>query len=167
VPVIAAGGIVDGRSLAAALLLGAEGAWIGTRFLATFECGIDDAHKEAVLAATTDDTILTDVFDLAAGGWWPPGVSGRAIRDGFADRWHGNEDELRTLVQELPRVRSLLADDPQTARGMWAGQGASAVTRREHAGEVVELLVDAASTILARRSHALLRYQSRGEYPGN
>jgi nitronate monooxygenase len=157
-PVVAAGGIADGRSFAAMLMLGAEGAWIGTRFLATHECGVDDLHKQAVINANAGDTILTEVFDIAAGTAWPPGVAGRAIRDEFSDRWHGNEDELRNLVREVPRVRSLLAHEAQRARGMWAGEGASAVTSREHAGDVVTLLVDAATTILAQCPAQVLRY---------
>ena len=81
-------------------MLGAEGVWIGTRFLATHECGVSDAHKAAVIDATADDTILTDVYDIARRTPWPDDVSGRAIRDAFADRWHGNDDELREIVRE-------------------------------------------------------------------
>ena len=86
-PVIAAGGIADGRGIAAALMLGAEGVWIGTRFLGTRECGVSDAYKARVVAATGDDTVLTDLFDIAIGMPWPDGVSGRAIRNRFVERW--------------------------------------------------------------------------------
>ncbi|MDQ1383788.1 MAG: nitronate monooxygenase, partial [Actinomycetota bacterium] len=89
VPVVAAGGIADGRGIAAALMLGAEAVWIGTRFLATDECGVSDAYKARIMEATGDDTVLTDVFDLALGMPWPDGVSGRAIRNDFVDRWDG------------------------------------------------------------------------------
>ena len=104
-------------------MLGAEGAWIGTRFLATHECGVDDLHKQAVIDADADDTILTEVFDIAAGTSWPPGVAGRAIADEFADRWHGNEHELRSLLRDVPGVRSSLVDEAQRSRGLWAGKG--------------------------------------------
>ncbi len=157
-PVIAAGGIADGRSLAAVLVLGAEGAWIGTRFLATHESGVDDLHKQAVIDANADDTILTEVFDIAAGTSWPAGVAGRAVRDEFSDRWHGNENELRNLVRDVPGVCSSLADEAQRARGVWAGEGVSTVTGREHAGDVVALLVDAATAILAQYPAQVLRY---------
>ena len=99
-PVIAAGGIADGRGIAAALMLGAEGVWIGTRFLATRECGVSDAYKARVVAATGDDTVLTDVFDIAIGMPWPDGVSGRAIRNQFVERWENRDDELRTWAIE-------------------------------------------------------------------
>ncbi|MDQ3809184.1 MAG: nitronate monooxygenase, partial [Chloroflexota bacterium] len=65
VPVIAAGGIADGRGLAAALMLGAEGAWIGTRFVASREWAGGDWAKERVVQAGTDDTVLTHAYDLA------------------------------------------------------------------------------------------------------
>src|SRR4051812_46480690 len=87
IPVVAAGGIADGRGIAAALMLGAVGVWIGTRFLATAECGVSDAYKARVIASPGNDTVLTDVFDIARGMPWPEGVSGRAIRNQFVDRW--------------------------------------------------------------------------------
>ena len=66
VPVLAAGGIADGRGIAAALVLGADGVSIGTRFLATDECAVPDDYKARVLAASGGDTVLTEVFDITA-----------------------------------------------------------------------------------------------------
>src|SRR5438552_2106929 len=67
VPVVAAGGIADGRGIAAALVLGAAGAWLGTRFLATVEAPHHPAYKERVLAASETETVYaTELFDL---GW--------------------------------------------------------------------------------------------------
>ena len=119
-PVIAAGGIADGRRIAAVLMLGAEGVWIGTRFLATRECGVSDADKAAVINATTDDTILTDVYDIARSTPWPTGVSGRAIRDEFADRWHGRDEESGDRARESPGPRPRQVG--RQARGHWAGE---------------------------------------------
>ena len=156
IPVLAAGGIADGRAIAAALMLGAEGVWIGTRFLATHECGVTDAHKAAVIDAAIDATILTDVYDIARGTPWPTDVSGRAIRDAFSDRWHGREEELRELVREEahePRDRAGVASD---VRGHWAGEAARFVTEREHAADVVELLARDARAVLTERTTALI-----------
>ena len=156
IPVLAAGGIADGRAIAAALMLGAEGVWIGTRFLATHECGVSDAHKAAVIDATTDDTILTDVYDIARSTPWPDDVSGRAIRDTFAERWHGNDEELREIVRAEahgPRDRATVASE---ARGHWAGEASSFVTGREHAADVVELLARAPRAVLIERTTALI-----------
>lgn len=109
-------------------------------------------------ARDAGDTILTALFDIAAGTPWPPGVAGRAIRDEFTDRWQGNEHELRSLLRDVPGIRSSLVDEVQRPRGMWAGEGVSTVTGREHAGDVVTLLVDAASAILAQYPAQVLRY---------
>ena len=104
-PVIAAGGIGDGRGIAAALVLGAEAVWLGTRFLATPEAGIPAGYKEAVLTAGTGDTIFTEVFDLATGRPWPEGVRGRSVRNAFTDEWHGREEELRDPEHSATRGR--------------------------------------------------------------
>jgi nitronate monooxygenase len=158
IPVLAAGGIADGRAIAAALMLGAEGVWIGTRFLATHECGVSDAHKAAVIAATTDDTILTDVYDIARSTPWPEDVSGRAIRDAFADRWHGHDDELRAMVREEAHAPRDRATPVSEARGHWAGEASSFVTEREHAADVVELLARATHEVLTERTAALTSF---------
>ena len=100
VPVVAAGGIADGRGIAAALMLGADAVWLGTRFIATAESGVSDAYRERVVAASADETILTDTFDLALGRPWPDGVSGRAVANRFSARWHGREEELRAWSDE-------------------------------------------------------------------
>ena len=151
VPVVAAGGIADGRGIAAALMLGADGVWIGTRFLATRECGVSDAYKSRVIAATGDDTVFTDVFDIAAGMPWPSGVSGRALRNRFVDRWEQREDELRTWADENrdAYLRDMRTDVDDHA--VWAGESASFVREIESAGEVVRQLVTEAADVLRTR----------------
>jgi nitronate monooxygenase len=71
--VVAAGGIADGRGLAAVLMLGAEGVWLGTRFVASTEWAGGAWARERVVAAGTDDTVLTRVYDLALGSPFPGG----------------------------------------------------------------------------------------------
>jgi nitronate monooxygenase len=95
VPVLAAGGIGDGRTLAAVLLTGADGAWLGTAFLATQECQIDEAYKGAVVASDGGDTVFTRAYDIASGLPWPSGIGERVRRDSFTDEWHEREQELR------------------------------------------------------------------------
>ena len=157
VPVIAAGGIADGRGIAAALMLGADGVWIGTRFLATIECGVSDAYKARVIDATGDDTVLTDVFDIAAGMPWPDGVSGRAIRNQFVERWEHREDELRAWAIEHRAEYRQLGPEAETAeKAIWAGEAASFVTRIESAADVVrDLAADAANVLRTRPAHVL------------
>lgn len=81
-PVLAAGGIADGRGVAAALTLGAAGAWIGTRFLASEEAGVHHAYKQRLLEASEQDTLYTFLFDL---GW--PNAPHRVIRNSTVERW--------------------------------------------------------------------------------
>jgi nitronate monooxygenase len=151
VPVIAAGGIADGRSIAAALMLGADGVWLGTRFLATKECGVPDDHKARVVAASGEDTVLTDVFDIATGMPWPPGVSGRALRNRFVDQWQDREEELRTWADEhrADYLRQMQSNADEGA--VWAGEVATFVTQLESASDVVRQLVTHATEVLETR----------------
>jgi nitronate monooxygenase len=158
VPVIAAGGIGDGRGIAAALMLGAEGVWIGTRFLATPECGVSDAYKARVVAATGEDTVLTDLFDIAGGMPWPDGVSGRAIRNRFFERWERREEELRTwAIEHGDEYRSLGPDAEIAEKAIWAGEAASFVTGIESAADVLRDLVASAADVLSTRPETVLR----------
>jgi nitronate monooxygenase len=138
VPVIAAGGIMDGRGLVAALALGAAAAQMGTAFLACAECGANAAHKAAVLAATDESTVITRAF------------SGRPAR-GIANRV---SEELRPHAAELPpfpALNALTRDIRQAAArqgraeylSLWAGQAAALATSRPAAEVVREVLAQA------------------------
>ena len=94
IPVLAAGGIADGRGLAASLALGAEGVLLGTRFLATVESALHPNFKQAILDSDGHDTVLTEIPDVAGGRVWP-GAMARALRNRFIDRWAGREWSLR------------------------------------------------------------------------
>ncbi|HZU77197.1 MAG TPA: nitronate monooxygenase, partial [Dehalococcoidia bacterium] len=156
-PVIAAGGIADGRGLAAALLLGAEGAWLGTAFLASPESGYREAQKQRVLAIAAGDTVLTRSFDLAGGGEWPEGIAGRVARNAFSDRWAGHEDELIQRVEEIrPGYREAVrAGDLETAP-TWAGDAAGLVRRSESAAEIMRRILAEAESVLRTRTAAVL-----------
>ena len=157
IPVIAAGGIADGRGIAAALMLGAEGVWLGTRFLGTNECGVSDRYKTRVVESTGDDTVLTDVFDIATGMPWPEGVSGRAILNRFAASWIGREDELRAWATEhRDEYRALGPDVEVDERAIWAGEAAAFVTEITSAADVVHALVADATAVLRDRPGELL-----------
>jgi NAD(P)H-dependent flavin oxidoreductase YrpB (nitropropane dioxygenase family) len=105
VPVLAAGGIGDGRGLAAAIMLGAQGVMMGTRFLATVECHGRGHSKDALLNSLGSQTIASKLYDDIQGIAWPGAVV-RAIRnpilDDWArlpDEWAKNADELRPALQ--------------------------------------------------------------------
>ncbi len=107
VPVLAAGGIADGRGLAAALALGADGAVLGSRFVASAESLVSDAERGLVLAADGDSTIRTRVYDVARELDWPTEYTGRLINNEFIGAWHGRED---TLAAEINQLRSRFTD---------------------------------------------------------
>ncbi|MGO9874575.1 MAG: NAD(P)H-dependent flavin oxidoreductase [Acidimicrobiia bacterium] len=158
VPVIAAGGIADGRGIAAAFMLGAEGVWIGTRFLATHECGVSDAYKARVIASSGNDTVLTNLFDDAVGMEWPEGVSGRAIRNEFVARWESRPDEFRSWVaKHRDEYRRLGPEAEIGETAVWAGESAAFVKKVESASDVVRKLVADAVAVLRERTPGLLR----------
>jgi nitronate monooxygenase len=122
-PVVAAGGIADGRGLAAALMLGAHGALIGTRFCASTEALGRDQAKQRIVTARGHQTTRTRVFDIVRGYAWPPAYNGRALRNRFTERWDGHESGL-TIVLEAERVAYQAAvreGDFDTAL-VWAGE---------------------------------------------
>jgi nitronate monooxygenase len=131
VPVLAAGGIATARGLAAVIAAGAAGAWVGTAFLACEEAGNSEEARAAVLAADLTSTVYTTVLDVGQGIPWPSEFGGRAIRNDFADTWHGREDELReagTRMEERP---------------VWAGQAAGLLTGQRSAADIVADLATA------------------------
>ena len=93
-PVLAAGGIADGRGLAAALMLGAQGVLVGTRFYAATEALGHRRAKEHIVAAKGEDTQRTRVFDVVRGHQWPESYTGRALRNRFLERWEGRAEAL-------------------------------------------------------------------------
>lgn len=151
IPVVAAGGIADGRGLAAMLMLGAEGVWLGTAFLASPECGYSPNKKRRVLEMASADTVLTKVFDIVDGRPWPPDVAGRVARNSFTDQWHGREQELEGQ-RETARAETdaaWRADDTDRS-AVWAGESAGMVRRSEPAGEIVRRIAAEADRALGR-----------------
>ena len=101
----AAGGIADGRGLAAALTLGADGVMVGTRFWAAEEALVHPKMHTAGVAATGDDTLRTKVTDIVRQKDWPERFDTRIVRNTFTSQWHGKEGEL--LAQAGRRDRAL------------------------------------------------------------
>ena len=164
VPVIAAGGIGDGRSLAAVLGAGAEGAWMGTLFTATQEDDeIPDAHKDLIVASDGDNTIQTQVFDIIntamrGGAPWPEGIAGRVYNNRFAREWHGRENELRNRLDEVipAYVEAGQRGDYETRTAMF-GKAAASVDSIRPAGEVLRTVCDEAERHLRQRFAEIVR----------
>jgi nitronate monooxygenase len=105
---VAAGGVADGRSLAAALMLGADGVLIGSRLVASSEALTPSGFHDAVIAADGDATIKTSAIDLVRNYHWPDGFSGRALRNDFVAKWHGREKALADPSINAAEKRTLL-----------------------------------------------------------
>jgi NAD(P)H-dependent flavin oxidoreductase YrpB (nitropropane dioxygenase family) len=153
VPVVAAGGIADGRGLAAVLALGAQAAWLGTRFVAAAEANTHDRYRERVVAATVTDTAYTGCFD---GGW--PDAPHRVLRNATVDAW---EQAGRPAAPDRPGEGQVVARDGRGAEvvrytdlmpwrdldgdvedmALYAGQSAGLVHEVRPAAEIVASLV--------------------------
>ena len=152
VPVLAAGGIADGRGVAAALMLGAQGAVMGTRFCATPEALCPDWAKAQLVWHGGDQTIRTRVFDIARGLDWPSPYTGRALRNAFAGAWDGREAELRADPGARQRfARGQQAGDPDIAL-VWAGEGTDLINAVEPAANLVTQITAQAERTLRETS---------------
>ena len=103
-PIVAAGGIATGRAMAAMLVAGAAGVWVGTALLSCTEGLNGAAAQQRIREATGDETVLTRAFDVAEGAAWPERWPGRALVNDFSREWHGREDELRGTPEARQRV---------------------------------------------------------------
>jgi len=158
VPVMASGGIAGGRSLAAALAAGADGAWLGTAFLATPEAvEVSDTFKQHIVASDGQDTVFTRVFDILAGLPWPAGIGERVRRNRFVEAWHGRDEELERRREELAPlpVEAREREDYDTAPVLM-GQSAAFVNAIRPAADVLRSICEDAERILRERSAALL-----------
>jgi nitronate monooxygenase len=152
-PVLAAGGIADGRCLAAALMLGAQGALMGTRFYAAVEALGHESAKERVAAAQGRDTGRTRVFDLVRQRAWPQPYTGRAIRNRFMERWGRREEDLgAALDEEIPRFRVAVRDGDFDTAMIWAGEGVDLISDVAPAGELVTRIGAQAEACLRQAS---------------
>jgi nitronate monooxygenase len=155
VPVLAAGGIADGRGIAAALALGAAGALVGTRFQATTEALVDPAITKAIVEGRGQDTERSSVLDIVRGSRWPSRYPARTLPHPHLDRWRGREAEL---VGDARARQDYQAD---VARGVippipvWAGEAVDLITDVPSAVDLVTTLVTQTAEALANAGKAL------------
>jgi nitronate monooxygenase len=150
IPVVAAGGMSDGRGLAAAVMLGAAGIAMGTRFLASSEARSNESEAAALLATGTEDTARTGIFDIVRGPSWPDGHDARAVRNEFVNRW---KDHLDMDVAQ--RMYQGSAVDDYSIRALWAGEGLDLITSIESASSILLRVVTQAATRI-RASQSML-----------
>ena len=157
VPVVAAGGIFDGRGLAAAIALGADGVWLGTRFIATPEARAVTGYKDALLRAHEDDTVISRGFT---------GKTLRAIRNQWTQYIEEHPEELSKFPEQMGKAVAANAlhlggdektpVDPDT-ECYPSGQGVGAIDELVPAGEIVRRIVDEAEHALARAAGTVVR----------
>ncbi|MCF2436668.1 nitronate monooxygenase [Streptomyces thinghirensis] len=149
VPVVAAGGFADGRGLAAALALGADGVMMGTRFAATEESLATAGFKSHLISARTADTVNTHAFDVVRGIQWPAGHPARSVSNDFTRAWTGRDAELaarRATVE--PEWAAAVARDDTSQRPMFAGEVLDLIRDIRPAAQVVHSVVADAERIL-------------------
>ena len=151
VTVAAAGGIADGRGLAAALMLGAHGVLMGTRFYACQEAAGAPAAKQRIVQAGGDGTVRGMVFDLTRQRHWPAPFTGRCLRNAHVDRWSGREVELMHRLDEVSQAYAA-AQQAQDfdVLAVIAGEASGLVHDIPSAREIVERTVADAAALLQR-----------------
>jgi len=146
VPVIASGGLMDGRDIAAAMRRGASAAQLGTAFLTCPESGAPEAHKQAILAAREDTTVITRAFS---------GRPARGLRNTFIAALEGKEDAILPFPLQNVLTRPMRAAaakrGPAGFLSLWAGRGA-ARARNLPAGQLVRQLVEEVSAGVSHQS---------------
>lgn len=157
VPVVAAGGIADGRGLAAVLLFGAVGGWLGTRFVASHEWGGRAWEQRAVIAASADDTVRTTAFDRVRRAPFPDGIADRVVRNAFTDAWHGREAEIDARREELARaVETAARNGDASMVDVSAGVAVGLIGSLEPAAAIVRGIVSETEHVLRARAGSLL-----------
>lgn len=156
VPVVAAGGIADGRGLAAALMLGAAGVLCGSVFYASRESLTHPNNKSAALAASGDDTIRSSAIDVARGIDWPGQWNIRTLKNPYITGWDRNLGGLRErVVTEKPRYLKAAADGDTDVAAVIVGEAVDFINVDEGAAEIVHRMVAEAETRLRAASQML------------
>ncbi|KUL23037.1 NAD(P)H-dependent flavin oxidoreductase [Streptomyces regalis] len=150
IPVLAAGGIADGRGVAAVLALGAAGALLGTRFQATTEALVDPATARAIVEGSGADTERSRVLDIARSSRWPERYTARTLAHPFLDEWRGREDELTADPRARQEHQEAVARGTIPALPQWAGEGIDLIDDVPSAADLVGSLAAQAEKALNR-----------------
>lgn len=152
--VAAAGGIADGRGLAACLMLGASGILMGSRFYASKEAEGPTAAKQKICATSGDETIRGLIFDISRQNVWPEPFTGRCLLNDHARKWTGREiDLMRNARAEAAAYEKAKAEENFDVAAVIAGEAASLIDDIPSAGVIVERTVAEAEQLLASQSN--------------
>jgi nitronate monooxygenase len=154
VPVVAAGGIADGRGFAAALALGARGILLGTRFYASVEADGAEEAKRRICAAKSGDTIRSLIFDISRNNVWPAPFTGRCLINDHVRRWRGRElDMLQNVETIAAEYNTAKAEGNFDVAAVIAGQAAGLINDIPPAATIIERIVSEARDILTHRNN--------------
>jgi nitronate monooxygenase len=156
---VAAGGVADGRALAAALMLGADGVLIGSRLVASSEALTPHGFHDAIVAADGDATIKTSVIDLVRNYHWPSEFSGRALKNGFVSRWHGRENALTDSAisaSETERYWMAFTSGDADNAGVFMGEAVGLINEVRPAAQLIEQMVAQAHGLLGNAGRFVL-----------
>lgn len=154
---VAAGGIADGRGLAACLMLGADGVMLGSRLWASPECLVHPNHQRAALAANGDGTIRQKSADIARGYEWPEEFTGRVLRTAFVARWHGREAEHRVVAEAArPDYWAAVAEGRTEECGVFIGEAIGLMRDASPVAEILARVTNEAEALLRGRAAALV-----------
>jgi nitronate monooxygenase len=163
VPVAAAGGIGDGRGLAAMMMLGASGVLLGTRFYASVECDGAEEAKQRICAASNGNSVRGIIFDLSRNNVWPAPFTGRCLINDHARRWMGREVELMQNIKAVTaQYAAARAAGNFDIAAVIAGETVGLIHDIPPAAEIVERIVAEADQILSgkRNSAATVSFPS-------
>ncbi|MDP9110791.1 MAG: nitronate monooxygenase [Candidatus Eremiobacteraeota bacterium] len=139
-PVLAAGGIVTGRGVAAVLAAGAAGVWIGTPFLLAKESRSDARAQAAIVASDETQTIRTSLYDRLGQTGWTPEFAGRALRNPFTERWSGKEEEALATPSAARAYERAKAEGDYATAHIYAGQSVGMLDRIRPARDILDEL---------------------------
>jgi nitronate monooxygenase len=149
--VLAAGGVADGRGLAAALVLGADGVLVGTRFWASPEALVSPRAHQRAVGASGDDTYRTRVYDVVRRLDWPPEYNERALSNPFVDGWHGTEAALlSSLPDAVSTFEAAVAAEDFDAAAILVGEAIGRIDSVRPAADIVVDMAAEADRILNR-----------------
>jgi nitronate monooxygenase len=154
-PVLAAGGIADGRGIAAALALGAAGALVGTRFQATGEALGGAGVAQAIIERGGEDTERNRTLDIARGAPWPEQYAARTLRNSFLDHWRGRDAELEEDEDAKASFRDAVDRADMGVMPVWASEAIDLITEVVPASDLVGLLALEAEEALVRAFRAV------------
>ncbi|QOZ26373.1 nitronate monooxygenase family protein [Bradyrhizobium sp. CCBAU 51753] len=154
VPVVAAGGLADGRGLAAMLMLGASGVLMGTRFYASVEADAAEQAKQLICAARSGETVRSVVFDWSRKLMWPAPFTARSLVNDHLRRWSGREIELMQRADEIAvEYAAAKAAGNFDVAAVFAGESAGLIHDIAPAAEIVgRIIAEAEQSLLGRRN---------------